>query len=207
MLVFIDESGDTGFKIDRGSTPNFVVCPIIFRDTLDAERMALAIKELRRELKFGDFYEFKFSKCSRDIRKKFLKKINRYNFTYRSVVMRKEKIYGRKLRSKKEYFHNYTIRMLLEHTQGSISSAKIKVDKYGDREFRKHTNRYLMEKLNKKDKIISGYSFENSHNNVLIQLADMVAGSLNRYYTMKKDAKEYRKIIRKHEEDVWLFGE
>ena len=116
MLVFIDESGDTGFKIGKGSTPNFVIAAVIFRDTLDAERTALAIKELRRELGLDDRYEFKFSKTSKEFRKRFLKRIKKFNFTYRAVVMRKEQIYGRKLRENKEYLHNYTMRMLLEHT-------------------------------------------------------------------------------------------
>lgn len=207
MLVFIDESGDTGFKTNRGSTPNFVIAGIVFRDTLDAERTALAIKELRRELKFRDDYEFKFSKCSKSIRKRFLQRVKKYNFTYRAVVMRKEKIYSLQLRTEKEYLHNYTMRLLLEHTNKSIVNAKVKVDKCGDREFRKHATRYLNQKLNQKDKIIAGYSFEHSHSNVLIQLADMIAGAINRYHTTKKDAKEYRSNIKSREEDVWVFGE
>ena len=207
MLIFIDESGDTGFKVQIGSSPNFVIAGIIFRDNLDAERTALAIKELKRELNFSDDYEFKFTKCCNDIRKKFLQRVKKFNFTYRAVVMRKELIYGNQLRTDKEYFHNYTMRMLLEHTNGSIVNAKVKVDKCGDRDFRRHADRYLKEKLNVKDKIIRGYSFEHSHGNVLIQLADMVAGAINRSYTTKKDAQEYRNIIKTREENVWVFGE
>lgn len=207
MLVFIDESGDTGFKIQKGSTPNFVIAGIIFRDNLDAERTALAIKELRRELKLRDEFEFRFTKCSKEIRKKFFQRVKKYNFAYRAVVMRKEYIYGSKLRAEKEYLHNYTMRMLLEHTKGSIVNARVKVDKCGDREFRKHADRYLKEKLNVQDKIIRGYSFEHSHRNVLIQLADMIAGAINRSYTDKKDSQEYRTIIKTREENVWVFGE
>ena len=29
MLVFIDDSGDPGFKLDRGSTPVFVIACVI----------------------------------------------------------------------------------------------------------------------------------------------------------------------------------
>jgi hypothetical protein len=32
MLVFIDESGDPGFKLKKGSSPIFVVTLVAFRD-------------------------------------------------------------------------------------------------------------------------------------------------------------------------------
>lgn len=44
MLVFIDESGDTGFKVSKGSTQNFVVACVIFDDNLEAEKTSVAIK-------------------------------------------------------------------------------------------------------------------------------------------------------------------
>ena len=48
MLIFIDDSGDPGFKLDKGSSAFFVIALIIFDDELEAEKVALAIKELRR---------------------------------------------------------------------------------------------------------------------------------------------------------------
>lgn len=36
MLVFIDDSGDAGFKLDKGSTPFFVIACVIFDDDLEA---------------------------------------------------------------------------------------------------------------------------------------------------------------------------
>ena len=50
-LVFIDESGDAGFKIEKGSSSHFVVVLVIFNDELVAEETALTIKKLKRELK------------------------------------------------------------------------------------------------------------------------------------------------------------
>ena len=62
MLVFIDDSGDPGFKFERGSSRYFIVLILIFNDELEAEKTAVAIKELRRNLGFPDDAEFKFSK-------------------------------------------------------------------------------------------------------------------------------------------------
>ena len=51
MLVFIDESGDTGRKLDKGSSRYFVIVLITFEDNDEAlacdQRIALLRKELR----------------------------------------------------------------------------------------------------------------------------------------------------------------
>jgi len=73
MLVFLDDSGDPGFKVAKGSTPCFVIALVIFDDDLEAEKCAVAIKELRRTLGLSDNYEFRFNGSNRDIRLAFLR--------------------------------------------------------------------------------------------------------------------------------------
>ncbi len=72
MLVFIDDSGDPGFKLDRGSSAFFVIVLVIFDDDLETEKAAVRIKELRRQLGFPDHVEFKFHKSNRSVREQFL---------------------------------------------------------------------------------------------------------------------------------------
>lgn len=59
MLVFTDDSGDPGFKLQKGSSPVFVIALVIFDDSLIAEEVSLVVKKLRRELKVPDRFEFK----------------------------------------------------------------------------------------------------------------------------------------------------
>jgi len=47
MLVFIDDSGDPGFKVEKGSSKIFVITMVIFKDNLEAEKTSVAIKEVR----------------------------------------------------------------------------------------------------------------------------------------------------------------
>jgi len=48
--------------------------------------------------------------------------------------------------------------------------------------------------------------FRDSKNDVLIQLADMIAGSIRRYCEKNtEDWNVYREIIKKREEDAWEF--
>ena len=90
MIVFIDDSGDPGFKTKKGSSPIFVIALVIFDDNLEAEKTSLAIKELRRKLKVSDRYEFKFNKTNRKFRKEFFEAVRSFSFRVRAIVVMKD---------------------------------------------------------------------------------------------------------------------
>ncbi len=207
MLVFIDDSGDPGFKFDKGSTKFFVISLVIFDDELEAEKTAIAIKDLRRELRFSDHSEFKFYKSSKDVRQKFLNKVCGFQFRVRSLVVDKSLIRSEELRHNKNSFYGYVIKTALKYSEGKIKNAKIKIDGSGDRVFRKNFLGYLRRQLNSTDlKIMENCKLVDSKQNVLIQLADMVAGSVHRSFNKEKlDHKLYKAIIKKRIENEWLF--
>lgn len=120
--------------------------------------------------------------------------------------MVKERIYGKELRRKRESFHNYSMKMLIKHSFGSIKNAKIYIDGSGDRQFRRDAQKYLKRECNELEKIIKKVKYQESHRSTLIQLADMIAGAVNRSFTDKKDAKHYQKLIKRREGNVWNFG-
>jgi hypothetical protein len=207
MLVLIDDSGDPGFKIEKGSSRAFVICCVIFDDFLEAEKCAIAIKELRRELKKGDNFEFKFSKCSKDYKVKFLEVIAQFKFRIRAIVMEKGKIYSEELKNSKTSFYNYTIKLVLKHSAGKLKSAKIRLDGHNDRTFRRELISYLRKSLEQaEDGMVESLRFRDSGSDVLIQLAYMVAGSINRTLQEgKTDQNIYWGIIKKRKEDIWFF--
>ena len=207
MLVFIDDSGDPGFRFEKGSTLIFVISCVIFDDELEAEKTAIAIKDLRRKLKFPEDTEFKFNKSSRDVRIKFLEAVNPFKFRGRCLVIKKEIIRSNELKKSKNSFYSYAIKMLLKHSSGSILNAKIRIDGSGDKIFRKNFISYLRKQLNStQTRIMDDCKLLDSKNNVLIQLADMIAGSIYRsHHLEKKDHLVYKKIIQKHIEDEWNF--
>lgn len=137
MLVFLDDSGDPGFKIKKGSSPCFVIALAIFDDQLEAEACAVEIKKLRRELGLSDQFEFKSSKCCPRFRLAILSRTARFKFRIRAIVMRKDVIYSQELRHSKESFYGYSIMMVLQHSFGRIKKACLKMDGHGDREFRR----------------------------------------------------------------------
>jgi hypothetical protein len=207
MLVFIDDSGDAGFKLDKGSSKFFVIGLVIFDDKLEAEKTAVAIKELKRNLGFPEDVEFKFFKSKNSVREKFLQTICKFNFKIRCLVVNKSKIHSHELQNNKNSFYSYIIKMVLKHSGGSILDAKIKIDGSGDRIFRRSFLSYLRRELNTNDcKIMHNCKLVDSKDNVLIQMADMIAGTIRRSYDEdKKDGVVLKKIIKHHIQDEWLF--
>ena len=207
MLVFIDDSGDTGFKFEKGSTSHFIIAMVIFDDELEAEKTAVAIKELKRDIGFGDKTEFRFFKTKDIYKIKFLKTINKFNFRIRCLVVDKSIIHSSELQNNKNSFYAYFIKETLKNNNSTILNAKIRLDGGGNRIFRKNFITYLRHELNSKDKkIIKNFKMVDSKKDVLIQMADMVAGSINRSKNKsKKDSKKYKNIIENKIEDEWPF--
>lgn len=205
MLVFIDDSGDPGFKLEKGSSKVFIIAMVIFKDNLEAEKTSVAIKELRRKLKMSDLSEFKFNKSSKKFRIAFINTVKKFDFKIRAIVVDKSLIYSQRLKTHKENFYNYVIMQVLKNSK-SIKNAKLKFDKRGEIELRNQLRVYLSRELdNKKNKVFKDLKFVDSRQNTLVQLADMVAGSIFSFDTNKD--KSYLEELKKSKriDDVWPF--
>lgn len=206
MLMFIDDSGDPGFKLEKGSSKHFVIACVIFDDNLDAEETALKIKRLRRTLNWRDDHEFKFSKASKDIRLAFLNEVKGCNFRIRAIVADKSLIRSPELKSNKNKFYNYMIKEVLSKSGDSIIDGSIRFDGHEDRAYKKAATTYFRQQANPRGSVIKDMKFVNSKSDSLIQLADMVAGSILRTtQPVKTDNSEYLKVIKKRVEDIWYF--
>lgn len=205
MLVLIDESGDPGFKLVRGSSSHFVIAMVMFREFAEAERTSAAIEELRLRLTLKT--EFKFSKCRDDIKDAFFDCVRDGRFGVRALVVDKAALYSESLRERKELFYNYFVKLLLAHDDGALANARIKIDGSGDRRFKNELNVYLRRQLQQGQ--VRSIRFAESHRDNLVQLADMVSGAIYRSYRAheRKHAERWRRMLAEagQLEDVWEF--
>lgn len=204
MLVFIDESGDTGFKIEKGSSRYFVIVLVSFEENEEAIACDQRIQLLKRELKLPESFEFKFNKLRKDQRIKFFEAVLPYTFFYYGIVINKkpDKLYGDGFKIK-ESFYKYTCSLVFENAKPYLKDATIIIDGSGSREFKRQLTTYLRKKVG--TSIIRKVKIQASHNNNLIQLADMVAGAIRRNYTSKSDKEIYRKITKSKEMNVRVW--
>jgi hypothetical protein len=145
MLVFIDESGDPGFKLEKGSSPIFVISMVAFADAKKAQQAGSVIDKLRAKLRVRP--EFKFNKCKRDYKDAFFVAVQDCAFRVRFVVVDKRRIKSAALRSVKESFYKFFVRMMMQYDGGRLKDAKVVIDGSGDRTFKKQFKAYLRRHL------------------------------------------------------------
>ena len=196
MLVFIDESGDPGRQIDRGSSLYFIVALVTFDDEQEALACDHRIGLLKRELGRPPQFEFHFAKNSRHIRDEFLRAVTPYQFFYHVFGLNKdpEKLYGPGF-NVKESTYKYTARLTFENAKPYLDNARVVIDESGDRRFRDEIATYLRRRVRDSEgkRLIRGVKIQRSHSNNLLQLADYVAGISNRVALGKPDGLELRK--------------
>ncbi len=197
MLIFIDESGDTGRKLDKGSSRYFLISIVLFSDREEATACDQRINLLRRELDKPDNFEFHFSENSHKVRLKFLEAIQPYRFVYFTVVIDKDpkKLWGPGFETK-ESFYKYACNMVFTNALPYFNSAIVVIDKSGSPDFRNKLAKYIRNKLKENsNKSIKKFKQQKSSQNNLLQLADYVTGIINRKAQNKKGWQEYYKFI------------
>lgn len=202
MLVFIDESGDPGFKLTKGSASVFVASLVAFREAKAAMQAQIAIDEAARRLRING--EFKFSKSRPEVRDAFFGAVSPCDFQVRAIVVRKERIYSPHLRANKESFYSFFIKSMLKFDDGLIREAKVVIDGSGDREFKQELGSYLRRHCGLG--AIKNVRFKDSANDRLIQLADMCAGAIARSYKADRaDSSRWRAMLAPKIDDIWEF--
>jgi hypothetical protein len=203
VLVLIDESGDAGFKLTRGSTPHFVVAMVVFDDFKEAERTSAIIEAARISLRIKP--EFKFNKCSAQVKDGFFTAVAGCKFAVHALVVDKSTIYSDYLRENKGQFYNFFVKSLLKHDSGALIGARVKIDGSGDREFKRELGAYLKREAGKGK--IASVKFAESHRDNLIQLADMVAGAIARSYREgdRNEHDRWRRMLNSKVRNIWNF--
>jgi hypothetical protein len=204
MLVFIDESGDSGFKISSGSSEYFNVSLVIFKDLLEANKCDERISLLKQELGKSNDWEFHFKDNSNKIRNQFIDAVIGFDFYYYSFVINKKAIYSQNLITNKDTFYKYTCGLVFENAKHKLNKAILLIDESGNREFKNSLSKYLKNRMNHERETISKVKMQKSHSNNLLQLADYVAGIINRS-CLNKDEKGFRKQISHREIDVQIW--
>lgn len=207
MQIFIDESGDPGFRIEEGSSRFFIVALIIFNDHSQADKATSALNNLKKQWKKKESFEFKFTKLSKTERVKVLKTAIQFNFKIRALIFDKVKMNELQLEHFKKNYYQYAIRSLLEHRDCLIQNSEIRVDSFGESYYRERLVNYFNEHLcSSPEETHQHLIFQDSKFNVLIQLADLVAGSLRKSFDKSTDdAQVYRDIFADKEEDIKVF--
>ncbi|MFA6028093.1 MAG: DUF3800 domain-containing protein [Patescibacteria group bacterium] len=207
MLIFVDESGDTGRKLNKGSSRYFIIAIVIFSESEEALNCDKRINQLRREIGKPDNFEFHFTHNSETVRQKFLQAIQPYHFNYFSVVIDKHpnKLWGPGFKDK-ESFYKYACNMVFTNALFYLDDATAVLDKSGSPDFRNRLAKYLRKRINEQGTgKIKKLKQQRSSANNLLQLADYVSGIINRKVQNKRGWMQYYKYISDKENWVQIW--
>jgi len=198
-LIFIDDSGCTGFKFGRGSSDYFCIAGIFFDDDLDAEETALKIKRLRRSLGWHDLHEFKFRKASIKVKKQFFNTICSFNYRVVLATIDKRKITDKNLQNNPSEFYYKVILKVLQ-TGGDFMKANITIDGEKGIDHRRNVKTFFRKNL--PEFSVNKIGFVDSKKDNLVQLADMFVGAARQSIEKQKDANDYISMVKKRIEAI-----
>jgi hypothetical protein len=203
MLVFIDESGDAGFKMAAGSSPVFALAMVIFDDHRDAIRTQKVI--LRALERLGIRPEFKFNKCRAELRDSFFAAVADCRFRMRAVVVRKEIVGSARLRNSPESFYHFFLKTMMRFDERALVDARVIVDGSGDRKFKRKLGAHIRQHLQRG--AVTEVKFKDSRNEPLLQLADMCVGAIARAYRSdSKSTTRWSAYLSDRIDDLWEFA-
>ncbi len=199
MRVFVDESGDTGFKFEKQSSRYFVVALVIFEDEEKEAIASRRIHALRQEL-LSPNIEFHFAKNKDATRKAFFTAAKDMDFKAFVFLVDKTRLSQSEFKDR-DAFYQFICGAALERAKHLLQDAQVIFDDSGGEKFKKELASHLRRRINADNvkhikSVGTGRSAGTSQESNLIQLADMVCGAVYRSLQGGEDAESYRNMVR-----------
>lgn len=179
--AFVDEFGGFGFDFSKANTSKyFILCSVIVK----AEQLSTlenAIDILRK--KYFSNSEMKSSNIGSDDKRRMvlITEILKLDFRIIALVADKEDFYNSAITNYKQVFYKYMHKLLYNNLYLPYPKLKIYADELGDEDFKNGFKKYISNNRPTYN-IFNEYDFDfvDSTNSNLVQLADIIVGSIAR---------------------------
>ena len=177
VIAFADEFGNNSFDFSKeGVSTHFIVASVIINaneiDTANAE-----LEKIRQ--KYFQTGEMKSQKIATNHKRRetILQELTKLNFSIYAVVVDKNKLYGEGFKYKQS-FYKYLNGILYKELYRTFPELELIVDEHGANDFMRSFKKYV--ETNHIRTLFAGSDFEiaKSQNELGIQLADIIAGTL-----------------------------
>lgn len=196
MKIAIDESGDVGRKLWRGSSKWFVVAAAIVPDGYyGCGPICQAVTSYQQQYMQG--FELHYSKNSHQQHIEFLKYMHDKDYVFAAVAIDKRRLLVRRpyvLRSKMTFLQ-YAFTHLFDQLQPWFDSPTVMMDTNGSPHFNQALQRYIMQRYGSRHKgdmrAIHQVISVDSRTEPLVQLADYIAGAVRHHVDTSYTANTY----------------
>ena len=184
QYVFVDESGSTHIP----DTPDidhdyYVIAGLLIPSAELPTSIASAQEIVFRHAGSGELKSSNIGNNS-DRRKRILQEMGDANFRYYCLVVDKNRIWRDSGLRWKPSFYKFLHRMFYSRIKEAFMEMQIIADQYGRSEFMDSFKTYI----GQMGSLFETFTFQPSHTTPLLQLADIVAGSVRRVYSGEDQA-------------------
>lgn len=190
--AYVDEFGAFGYNFEsEGCSTHFIITAIIV-DEKDISVVKQNVEIIRN--KYFPNGEIKSSRIGKDHRKRIsiLNELKVLPFKIFALVCDKRKIFEQSGLRFKPSFYKFINNLAYQELRTSFSNLVITADEVGENDYLQSFAKYIRERevpLSLFDQSL--FRFENSKDNLIIQVADIIAGSLAYNYDEHKKEKAY----------------
>ena len=200
IYAYTDEYGNYGWDLDKNDVSSiFIICSIIVQES-DLQTLRIQAQEIRK--KFFQSGEMKSSGIGQNHRrrKKILEELLSLPFNIFAILVYKEQLAHIEGVHYKRTFYKYLNNFCHKELRKAFKVLTIVADEIGGSEYMKSFSKYVSERedipnlLNEAD-----FFFEKSDNEILIQIADVISGTLGHQYDKSlkdNDGPNYYELLR-----------
>ena len=192
-LAFADEFGTNSFDFDKQSS-HFIVCSIIINEH-DLGLLEIEVEEIRRKnFQTGEIKSLKVGPNHKR-RKAILEKLCKLNFRIYAVVINKKLLYSEGFKHKAS-FYKFANGLVYKELYRTFPNLILSVDEHGSNDFMLSFKKYVQK--NHIGNLFEGANFlvENSKSNLMIQVADFMAGTLGYCFDDTKKSSESEEFLK-----------
>ena len=181
-IAYIDECGGYGFDFSKAGTSKFYVLTAVIIENNNLDRLHTEVERIKRNNGYGNT-ELKSSKVNESARARIMSQIMPLDFRLVVFVADKEKFHNDSplVDFKKVFLKNMNGR-LHQMLYKAYPRLKIQMDETGYPEFQRSFKEYVANHRTQLN-LFNEYDFDfvNSRDEILVQLADFIGGSLTKH--------------------------
>jgi len=205
LHAYIDETGTNTLDTSKNGVSKYFICVAVIIDPKNVDHISNHLDGVAEKLCGGAEIASKSIGGKIKRRSKFLNELTNLKFGYFGLLIRKDAVFKESGLKHKQSFYKCINKMLYERISKSGRPIKIIADTIGGKDFMDSFEGYLEEQL--KPDLFFDYTheFRDSSKCRLIQLADLIAGTLSQCFEPEKrtpDTIKFRETLTPFELDI-----
>lgn len=198
IYAFTDESGAFGWDLKNSSvSTHFIITAIIVKES-DLSNLRLEAESVRkRYFPNGEMKSARIGAKKVERRKRILADLLKLPFNIFSVVIDKRMLVSSKGLRQKASFYKFMNNIIHKELRRAFTDLIVVADEIGGSEYMRSFCKYVLERQEVRDLFGNAeFSFCNSQNDVIIQIADIISGTLSYVYDEHKKSKDNPNYIK-----------